>query len=144
MTRLPSMSLCKALLLALGLLAGCSPLDVNSAREVSRERLLILSEQGHNDHLRYVGSDTKYHYVFDSRPESERMFKVRSNEIKLQDTFAPGSEEPYVLWPQVIEGKLLGEKPREELHGPKQAPTGEQDLGEGADVTPGPAPTKRP
>lgn len=133
-----------AILLALGLLAGCSPLNVNSAREVSRERLLVLSEQGRNDHLRYVGSDTKYHYVFDSRPESERMYKIRSNEIKLQDTFRPGDEEPYVLWPQVIEGKLLGEKPREELHGPKQTPTGELDLGEGSETTPGSASTRQP
>ena len=99
-------------LLAALLLAGCSPFSVKGAREVDRDRLLVLSEKGKNDHLRYVGSDGTYHYVVDSRPESGRTYKVRADQIALEDTFRVGDDDSYVLWPQLIEGKKLGKKPQ--------------------------------
>ncbi|HTI49886.1 MAG TPA: hypothetical protein VL475_03005 [Planctomycetaceae bacterium] len=93
------------------LLAGCtSVFSAGSAREVSREKLLQLADTGAADHIRYMGSDRSYHYVYDSRPEKQKSYKVRSDQIKLQSTFDVG-EDSYVLHPWLIEGKLLGKKP---------------------------------
>ncbi|HEY2250010.1 MAG TPA: hypothetical protein VGH74_03075, partial [Planctomycetaceae bacterium] len=51
------------------ILAGCAAtFSPSGAREVSRDRLLQISEMGKSDHLTYMGSDFNYHYVFDSRP----------------------------------------------------------------------------
>jgi len=99
-------------LLAATLSTGCNTFSTRSAREVSRERLLEISEKGRSDHLRYVGSDFAYHYVYDSRPEVEKTYKVRSDSIKLADTFTLGSNDSYVLHPWLIEGKTLGSKPK--------------------------------
>jgi hypothetical protein len=62
-----------ALALSASCLTGCSPFDVKSAREVSRDRLLVISEKGQNDHLRYVGTEGAYHYVQDTRPDVQRV-----------------------------------------------------------------------
>jgi hypothetical protein len=87
--------------------AGCATFNVHSAREISQERLLALSEQGNASHILYMGSDFTYHYVFDSRPDRKRSYKIRAEKIKLQDTFLPG-EDSYVLHPWVIEGTPFG------------------------------------
>ncbi|MBS0261656.1 MAG: hypothetical protein JSS02_06825 [Planctomycetes bacterium] len=93
---------------SLALFPGCfSAFSQRNAREVSRDRLLQLSEQGHCDHLQYVGSDFSHHYVFDSRQGEEKSYKVTANSIKLAETF-PVGEDSYVLHPWVIEGKPLG------------------------------------
>jgi len=94
-------------LIPLGCAATFSP---GSAREISRDRLLRISEMGKSDHLTYMGSDLSYHYVFDSRPGKERTYKVRVSDLKLANTFSIG-EESYVLLPWVIEGQLMGSKP---------------------------------
>ncbi len=85
---------------------------MREAREVSRDRLLALSEQGNADHIRYMGSDYTYHYVFDARPDKGRSYKVRADSMKLRETFLPG-EDSYVLHPWVIEGKAFGSKTEE-------------------------------
>jgi hypothetical protein len=101
-------------LLAATVSAGCSAFSTQSAREVSRERLLEISEKGRSDHLKYVGSDFAYHYVYDSRPGVEKTYRVRADSIKLADTFPVSSDDSYVLHPWLIEGKLLGSKPKPE------------------------------
>src|SRR5258708_775288 len=95
------------------LAAGCAPtFSAQAAREVSRERLLDLSEAGTANHLRYMGSDSAWHYVYDARPDKGRSYKVRADGMKLRDTFRVG-EESYVLLPWVIEGKPFGSKTEE-------------------------------
>jgi hypothetical protein len=96
--------------LCLLLLPGCfSAFSQRTAREVSRDKLLQISEKGTTDHLQYVGSDFQYHYVYDSRPGKERSYKVSVKAVKLKDTFAVG-EDSYVLHPWVIEGAPFGTK----------------------------------
>jgi hypothetical protein len=106
------------LLLSLALLPGCfSTFSQRNAHEVSRDKLLEVSEKGNSDHLKYMGSDFSYHYVYDSRPGQERSYKVSVKAVKLADTF-PVGEDSYVLHPWVIEGKLMGSRPddlREEM-----------------------------
>jgi hypothetical protein len=93
--------------------AGCAAtFSPGSAREVSRDRLLAICETGTTDHLTYMGSDFNYHYIFDSRPGKERTYKVRATDMKLANIFSVG-EDSYVLHPWVIEGQLLGSKPRD-------------------------------
>ncbi len=100
-------------LLCLLILAGCTAtFSPGSAREISKDRLLQISESGKSDHLTYMGSDFNYHYVFDSRPGKERTYKVRVTDLKLANTFSLG-EDYYVLLPWVIEGQLMGSKPKD-------------------------------
>lgn len=103
-----------AIVLAATIPVGCSTFTTRDAREVSRERLLEISEKGRCDHLKYVGSDFAYHYVYDSRAGVEKTYKVRADSIKLADTFAVGASDSYVLHPWLIEGKRLGTKPSRE------------------------------
>jgi hypothetical protein len=92
------------------LLSGCfSAFSQRSAREVSRDKLLQISEKGTTDHLQYMGSDFQYHYVYDTRPGKERSYKVSVKAVKLNDTFSVG-EDSYVLHPWVIEGTPFGTK----------------------------------
>jgi len=100
-------------LLFVWMLAGCAAtFSPGGAREVSRDRLLRISETGKTDHLTYMGSDFNYHYVFDSRPGKERTYKVRVTDMKLANTFSVG-EDSYTLLPWVIEGQLMGSKPHD-------------------------------
>jgi hypothetical protein len=99
-----------------GLLAafvsGCaSPFSTSRAHEVTRERLLELTDVGSAEHMKYVGSDRTYHYVSDTRPGRGDAYKVRSDKIQLKDTFDVG-EDSYTLWPWLIEGKLMGTRPQ--------------------------------
>lgn len=104
------------------MLAGCTTtFSAGAAREVSRDRLLAISEKGTTNHLRYVGTDFNYHYVFDTRTGKERSYKIRTSEMKLADTFSVG-EDSYVLYPWVIEGELFGSRPE----GPSRKSRGEE------------------
>jgi hypothetical protein len=85
--------------------AGCAEtFSMRRATEITREQLLNLSEKDKSDHVVYV---------CDVRPGTEDSYKVRADSLKLTDTFRVGSryDEPYVLYPWVIEGKPLGRKP---------------------------------
>ena len=114
MSRYPAAIALRSLVLSTGLLvAGCmTTFSQRDAREVSRERLLELSEAGRCDHILYMGSDFYYHYVYDSRPDKGRSYKIRADGMKLQNTFGVG-EDSYVLHPWVIEGKPFGSKTAE-------------------------------
>lgn len=91
--------------------SGCAtPFTAPAAREVSRERLLEMSEAGTSDHLRYVGSDSQFHYVDDTRKGTKNSYKVRADSMKLADTFVLGKDS-YVLHPWVIDGTMMGSKP---------------------------------
>ncbi|MFN0051519.1 MAG: hypothetical protein ACKV0T_04965 [Planctomycetales bacterium] len=92
------------------LLMGCSPFNMRAAQEVSRDRLLALAEKDRNDHLKYIGTEGGFHYVVDSRYGGGRTFKIRAEQLPLKDQFTVG-EDSYTLWPEVIEGKLLGSRP---------------------------------
>jgi hypothetical protein len=95
------------------LAAGCmATFSQHDAREVSRERLLELSEAGRSDHLLYEGSDFYYHYVYDARRGKERSYKVRADGMTLRETF-PVGDDSYVLHPWVIEGQPFGSKTEE-------------------------------
>jgi hypothetical protein len=97
------------------LLAGCaSTFSAQNAHEVSRDRLVQISEAGTADHLLYMGSDFNYHYAYDSRVGKERSYKIRAAGMPLRDSF-PLGEDSYVLQPWVIEGKPLGRKTEEML-----------------------------
>jgi hypothetical protein len=97
------------------LLAGCASMfSAQNAHEVSRDRLLQISEAGTADHLLYMGSDFNYHYAYDSRAGKERSYKIRAAGMPLRDSF-PLGEDSYVLRPWVIEGKPLGRKTEEML-----------------------------
>ncbi len=101
------------LLLCFALLPGCfATFSQRNAKEVSREKLLAVSEKGTTNHLQYMGSDFNYHYVYDTRPGKERSYKVRVTDVKLANTF-PVGEDSYVLHPWVIEGKLMGSPPED-------------------------------
>ena len=114
MSRFPATIVVRFLVLALGLcVAGClTTFSQRDAREVSRERLLELSEAGTCDHILYMGSDFYFHYAYDSRPERARSYKIRADGMPLHDTFRIG-EDSYVLHPWVIEGKPFGSKTAE-------------------------------
>jgi hypothetical protein len=114
MSRFPAAIVTRLLVLSAGLIAaGCvTTFSQRDAREVSRERLLELSEAGRSDHILYMGSDFYYHYAYDSRPDKARSYKVRADGMKLRDTF-PVGEDSYVLHPWVIEGKPFGSKTAE-------------------------------
>ena len=103
-----------AVISAFGCAAAFNPKE---AREISRGRLLELSEEGCTDHMLYEGSDFSYHYVYDSRPDRRRSYKIRTDVMPVRETFHVG-EDSYVLHPWVIEGKPFGsrteELPREE------------------------------
>ena len=100
-------------LLAVLPMAGCAAtFSARDAREVSRDRLLELSEAGTTDHIRYMGSDFSYHYVYDARPGKKQSYKIRTDSMKLRETFRLG-EDSYVLHPWVIEGKPFGSKTEE-------------------------------
>ncbi len=95
------------------LLAGCaSPFSAREAHEVSRERLLRISEAGPIDHLHYVGSDASYHYIHDVQTGKERSYKIRADGLKIRDTFPLGEDE-YALLPWVIEGTPFGSQTEE-------------------------------
>ena len=103
------------LLLALGCLSGCvsSPwLAQRAAREISKESLVELADEGQGDHLLYLGSQGGYHYLRDSRSSYAAPFKVDDRALKLGQTFPLQSEEPYVVYPHVIAGRKLGQKPK--------------------------------
>jgi hypothetical protein len=93
--------------------AGCTTtFSQHDAREVTRDKLLRISEAGTTDHLQYVGSDFDYHYVYDARDDKHRSYKIRIDSLALADTF-PVGDDSYVLRPWVIEGKPMGTKPTE-------------------------------
>ncbi|MSR56062.1 MAG: hypothetical protein EXS05_00070 [Planctomycetaceae bacterium] len=92
--------------------AGCaSPFNIHSANEVTRERLLELADTGAADHMQYMGSDRAFHYVYDERPNRQKTYKVRREQIELKERFGVG-EDSYTLHPWLIEGDLLGTKPK--------------------------------
>lgn len=102
---------CLLVQLVMLLLSGCAAVfDPRAAREVSRERLLELADAGRADHMKYQGSDRAWHYVFDDRPDRRQAYKVRAEDMELENTFDVG-EDAYVLHPWLIEGKRLGKKP---------------------------------
>ena len=103
------------LLLAVGCLSGCvsSPwLAQRAAREISKESLVELADEGQGDHLLYLGSQGGYHYLRDRRSSYAAPFKVDDRALKLGQTFPLQSEEPYVVYPHVIAGRKLGQKPK--------------------------------
>lgn len=92
--------------------AGCAQLFSDRAgRDVTREELLRMADTGTTDHLKYIGSDRDYHYVFRSKPGQEGTYRIPTDELPLKDTFEVGTSDSYILWPWLIEGKLLGTKP---------------------------------
>jgi hypothetical protein len=48
----------------------------------------------------------------DSRSSYAAPFKVDDRALKLGQTFPLQSEEPYVVYPHVIAGRKLGQKPK--------------------------------
>ena len=93
--------------------AGCAAaFNPREAREISRARLVELSEEGRTDHILYEGSDFSYHYVYDSRPHRQRSYKIRTDLMPIRETFHVG-EDSYVLHPWVIEGKPFGSRAEE-------------------------------
>lgn len=102
------------LLLVLAAPVGCTEtFSKRRATEITREQLLNLSEKDQSEHVVYVGTEGGYHYVCDVRPGKEESYKVRADSMKLADTFRVGSDfdEPYVLYPWVVQGEPIGRKP---------------------------------
>ncbi|RPI84024.1 MAG: hypothetical protein EHM42_07865 [Planctomycetaceae bacterium] len=103
------------LALIVGIAAGCSPFAFSPSRAaaLSREQLLAIADQGTGDHLYYAGSDSENHYLVDTRPGQGQAYKIGMGQLPLRDTFRRGEDAPYVVYPHLIEGELLGERPRE-------------------------------
>lgn len=99
----------------LAALAGCSPFNFSptQASSLSREQLLKIADQEQADHLYYAGSDSSHHYLVDTRRGRNSAYKIEIQQLPLRDTFRLGEDSPYVLYPHMIEGELLGERPRE-------------------------------
>ncbi len=109
-------TLCRLVLLAwLAAFSGCSPFDFSPARAIAidRDRLQIIADEGAGDHLHYAGSDSEYHYLVDTRSQKGQAYKIEPKQLRLNDTFRRGEEEPYLVYPHVIAGKKLGGKPKE-------------------------------
>ena len=125
-------------MLCLALLSGCfTTFSQRDAQEVSREKLLLVSEKGTTDHLQYRGSDFSYHYVYDNRPGKERSYKVRITAVKLANTF-PVGEDSYVLHPWVIEGKPFGSQPDDLAEEMRKSARRTRPYASGVDGTPQP------
>jgi hypothetical protein len=101
-----------ALLLAGCLAGGCAQtFGIRAAKEISRDELLSMADRGKANHVRYMGSDEAYHYVYNTRDGEEGSYKVRADRLRLEQTFRVGDDDSYILWPWLIEGKRLGAKP---------------------------------
>jgi len=116
---LSSAPLCRLIIVCMGatLLAGCmNVFSPRGAKQVSRDRLLQICERGPIDHLRYMGTESGYHYLYETLPGKERTYKIAADAVKLADTFPVGADS-YPLYPWTVEGKLLGSKPEKEVGG---------------------------
>lgn len=101
------------LMVWLGLWSGCAStpwLAERTAREVSKDRLTALADEGVG--LQYLGSRGGYHYLQERAAPKSAPFKVDDRALKLGQTFPLHSEEPYEVYPHVILGRRLGQKPR--------------------------------
>lgn len=81
-----------------------------TAREVSKEQLTALADEGVR--VLYLGSQGGYHYLREGDSPSAAAFKVDDRALKLGQTFGLHSEEPYEVYPHVIVGRKLGQKPK--------------------------------
>jgi hypothetical protein len=41
------------------------------------------------------------------------VYKAKAKDLKLEDTFRRGEDEPYLVHPHLLEGRRLGQRPRE-------------------------------
>lgn len=97
-------------------LEGCaSPFEFAAADAVvlPRDRLQALAEQDGPGSLYYCGTEEGYHYLVDPRPGVRRVYKAKTKDLKLEDTFRRGEDEPYLVHPHLLEGRRLGQRPRE-------------------------------
>ncbi|MFN9373303.1 MAG: hypothetical protein ACK6D3_15585 [Planctomycetaceae bacterium] len=97
-------------------LAGCaSPFEFAPADAVvlPRDRLQALAQQDGPGSLYYCGTEEGYHYLVDPRPGVRRVYKAKAKDLKLEDTFRRGEDEPYLVHPHLLEGRRLGQRPRE-------------------------------
>lgn len=97
-------------------LAGCaSPFEFAPADAVvlPRDRLQALAQQDGPGSLYYCGTEDGYHYLVDPRPGNRRVYKAKAKDLKLEDTFRRGEDEPYLVHPHLLEGRRLGQRPRE-------------------------------
>lgn len=97
-------------------LAGCaSPFEFAPADAVvlPRDRLQALAQQDGPGSLYYCGTEEGYHYLVDPRPGIRRVYKAKTKDLKLEDTFRRGEDEPYLVHPHLLEGRRLGQRPRE-------------------------------
>jgi len=97
-------------------LAGCaSPFDFapSDAVVLPRDRMQTLAQQDGPGSLYYCGTEEGYHYLVDPRPGHRRVYKVKAKDLKLEDTFRKGEDEPYLVHPHLLEGRKLGHRPRE-------------------------------
>ncbi|MCY2963261.1 MAG: hypothetical protein NT069_06340 [Planctomycetota bacterium] len=109
-------TLCRLMFLAwLAAVCGCSPFNFSPARVIviDKDLLQVIADEGAGDHLYYAGSDSEYHYLVDTRPQKGQAYKIETKQLRLNDTFLRGEDEPYVVYPHVIAGKKLGGKPKE-------------------------------
>ena len=104
-----------AVLLLAGLIGCASPFEFAPADAVvlPRDRLQALAQQDGPGSLYYCGTEEGYHYLVDPRPGARRVYKVKVKDLKLEDTFRQGEDEPYLVHPHLLEGRRLGQRPRE-------------------------------
>lgn len=102
-------------LLLAGLVGCASPFDFapSDAVVLPRDRLQALAQQDGPGSLYYCGTEEGYHYLIDPRPGARRVYKVKVKDLKLEDTFRQGEDEPYLVHPHLLEGRRLGQRPRE-------------------------------
>jgi hypothetical protein len=97
-------------------LSGCaSPFEFAPADAVvlPRDRLQALAQQDGPGSLYYCGTEDGYHYLVDPRPGNRQVYKAKTKDLKLEDTFRRGADEPYLVHPHLLEGRRLGQRPRE-------------------------------
>jgi hypothetical protein len=79
-------------------LCACShTFNPKSARIATPNELLSIWRADTTDHVAYMGSDERFHYIFHDQLGGSDSYRVPREQLTLQRTFPLGSGESYVI-----------------------------------------------